>query len=474
MFYFGMIQNSYPGMILFALFLLSGIIPSAIGIYMFINFLRAPRRSPKPTFTATPTTRFAVVIPARNESGIISHTVHSLKALQYPSEKRDILVIADNCSDNTAVLAKAAGAQVFVRNDISKISKAHALKWLFEQDDFKNRRYDAVCILDADAVLAPDFLNAMDAELAKGYEIVQGRCGSTNPYDTAVSGFMAVLSSFQNRFWYLPQANRNKSTLYIGPGVCITMSRIEKTGWNITTLVEDAEFSIQSVLKGGFVRYCDHARYEVEQVTTCGQLWKQQRRWRSGQLACLRIYLKPILKSVFKDHNKNAVSLLILVLIPVLCLSAVFQLVASPVIFGEFFGYENISWVFVLASFIANTIVMSAGFSFILWLDGVFTFRLWKGILAAVFAPYFYGIVDIASIFRPKKEWNPILHGQSKWFKDKADSKQFGTTNHKVLFERRERNNRFRISESRLGRMKDTNESRPVKKQLFESVGRKK
>jgi cellulose synthase/poly-beta-1,6-N-acetylglucosamine synthase-like glycosyltransferase len=469
-----MIQNSYLGMILFAIFLLSGIIPSALGIYMFINFLRAPRRLTKASFTEAPKTRFAIVIPARNESGIISHTVRSLKALQYPPDLRDILVIADNCSDNTAALASTSGARVFVRNDISKISKAHALKWLFEQDEFKNKKYDAICILDADAILAPDFLNAMDAEITKGYEIVQGRCGSTNPYDTAVSGFMAVLSSFQNRFWYLPQANRNKSTLYIGTGACITMSRIEKTGWNITTLVEDAEFSIQSVLKGGFVRYCDHARYEVEQVATLRQLWKQQRRWRSGQLACLRTYLVPILKSLLKDHHKNAASLLILVLIPVLCLSAVFQLVASPVIFGEFFGYENISWVFVLASFIANTIVMSAGFSFILWLDGVFTFKLWKGILAAVFAPYFYGIVDIASIIRPKKEWNPILHGQSKWFKDKTGSKQFGTTNHKILFERRERKNRFKIPESRLARNKKTNEAKPRKKQLFESAGRKK
>jgi hypothetical protein len=107
-------------------------------------------------------------------------------------------------------------------------------------------------------------------------------------------------------------------------------------------------------------------------------------------------------------------------------------------------------------------------------LDGVFTFKLWKGILAAVFAPYFYGIVDIASIIRPKKEWNPILHGQSKWFKDKTGSKQFGTTNHKILFERRERKNRFKIPESRLARNKKTNEAKPRKKQLFESAGRKK
>jgi len=190
-------------------------------------------------------------------------------------------------------------------------------------------------------------------------------------------------------------------------------------------LVEDAEFSIQTVLKGGFVRYCDHAHYYVEQVTTWGQLWKQQRRWRSGQIDCLKKYIKPLFSRVFRDKNKNAISLLILILIPVLCVSFVFQTIATPILFGEFFGYDKFQPILIALGFLLNSVIMFMVFSFILWLDGIFSFKLWKGIIAVTFSPYFYGLVDLVSIFRPIKEWDPILHGQSKWFLNKDKIFQF-------------------------------------------------
>ncbi len=474
MHYFGMIQTSPLGIILLVGILLSFVIPTAIGIYLVINFLSAPERYRKPVYKDSPETRFAVLVPARNESAVIRHTIGKLGALDYPEDRMDVIVIADNCTDNTAALAAEAGAKVYVRSDLTKMSKAHALKWLLDHEDFQNERYDAICIVDADAVLAPDFLRVMDHEIRSGYEIIQGRCGSTNPYDSTTSGFMTVLASLQNRLWYLPQATRNRSVVYIGTGVCITMDRIAKTGWNITTLVEDAEFSIQSVLKGGFVRYSDHARYYVEQVTTLRQLWKQQRRWRTGQIDCLKKYLKPILRNVFKEKNKNAIALLILILIPITCISTLFQLVVTPILIGEFLGYENLQPLYIAGGFLLNTAMMFIGYTLVLWLDGIFSIRLWKGILMAIFAPYFYGIVDIASIFRPKKEWNPILHGQSRWFQDKKGRRQLGTAS-------RSRIENWKKMRSKISRKQEAVrrkvKPRPVKvgkKQQIEWVSRKK
>ncbi len=430
-----MIETSTLGITLLIIYIITFIIPLGIGIYFIINFIAAPKRYKKMIYTEIPRTFFAVVIPARNEDGIIEHTIRHLKLTQYPEDRYEILVIADNCTDDTAIFAENAGAQVYIRKDLNKRSKAHALKWLFDQAEFKNRNYDAICILDADAVLAPDFLHAMDMEICNGYDIIQGRCGSTNPYDSATASFMTTLASLQNRLWYLPQANRNRSGFYIGTGACITLDRIQKTGWNISTLVEDAEFSIQSVLKGGFVRYCDHARYYVEQVTTWKQLWKQQRRWRTGQIDCLKKYVKPLLLSVFKDRNKNTISLLILVLIPILCISSIFQTIATPVLFGEFVGYDKFQPIMILIGFVLNAAAMFAVYSFILWLDDTFSIKLWKGILAAIYSPLFYGLIDIASVFRPMKEWNPILHGQSKWFSNKENKRSLGTAKHNLLFE---------------------------------------
>lgn len=431
-----MIETSNFGLALLSIYLLSFIIPLGIGLYLIINFLSAPKRYKKINYVNPPKTFFAVVIPARNEDGVIEHTIRSLRTIQYPTELYDIIVIADNCTDHTEQYARNSGVHVFVRQDLNRRSKAHALKWLFDQECFIEKKYDAICILDADAVLAPDFLNAMDIEIGNGYDIIQGRCGSSNPYDSMTSGFMTALAAIENRLWYLPQANRNRSGFYIGTGVCITLERIQKTGWHISTLVEDAEFSIQTVLKGGFVRYCDHARYYVEQVTTWKQLWKQQRRWRTGQIDCLKIYLKPLFLSVFKDRNKDAISLLILVLIPVLCILSIFQTIATPILFGEFFGYDNFQPLMVAIGLGINYIVMFLFYSFILWMDDTFSIKLWKGIIAVIFSPYFYGFVDIASLIRPKKEWSPILHGQSKWFLNKKDRRQLGIAKHKMILEK--------------------------------------
>lgn len=426
----GMIETTTLGVAILVIYLLSLVIPAGIGLYLVINFLSAPKRYKKVIYDNIPKTFFAVVIPARNEDSIIEHTIENLKLISYPKELYEIIVIADNCTDHTAIYALRAGARVFSRKDLNKRSKAHALKWLFDQDDFISKNYDAICILDADAVLAADFLNAMDVEICSGYDIVQGRCGSSNPYDSATSGFMTVLASVENRLWYLPQANRNRSGFYIGTGACITLDRIKKTGWNISTLVEDAEFSIQTVLKGGFVRYCDHAHYYVEQVTTWKQLWKQQRRWRSGQIECFKKYFKPLFSSVFRDGNKNAISLLILVLIPVFCISFIFQTITTPILFGEFFGYDKFQPVMIAIGFMINGVSMFLIYSFFLWMDDVFSIKLWKGIIAVIFSPLFYGLVDIASVFHPMKEWNPILHGQSKWFLNKEHRIQLGIKKH--------------------------------------------
>lgn len=416
MYYLEIIRASTFGIVLLIIYILSLIIPVGTGVYLFMNFIFSPKRHRKQSYNAAPKTFFAIVIPAKDEESIIMNAIGNLKNLKYPADLFDVLVIADNCTDNTANLAVSAGADVYIRNDTDRQSKAHALKWLFDNERFIDKKYDAICILDADTILASDFLNVMDYEISCGYEVIQGRCGAANPYDSISASFMTVLTTVENRLWYLPQSNRNRSGFFNGTGACITMQRINKTGWNISTLVEDAEFSIQTVLKGGFVRYCDNARYFIELATTYEQLWKQQRRWRTGQIDCLKKYIRPLMTAVFKEKNKDAISLLILVLIPVNCISFVFQTLMTPILFGEFFGYANFKPLLIIGGFAANLIIMFLIYSFILWLDDLFSIRLWKGILAVIFSPYFYGIVDIATLINPNKEWNIVRHGQHKKF----------------------------------------------------------
>ena len=77
--------------------------------------------------------KFMAVIPAHNEEAVIKNLVESLTAQNYPKELYDIYVIADNCTDATAEIAKEAGAIVYKRFDEEHKTKGHALNWFLKQ-----------------------------------------------------------------------------------------------------------------------------------------------------------------------------------------------------------------------------------------------------------------------------------------------------------------------------------------------------
>ncbi|MHB1453685.1 MAG: glycosyltransferase family 2 protein [Saccharofermentanales bacterium] len=414
---FKMFHAGIPGIALAAIYALSFVLPLAMGVYLLKNFMTAPRRRPKDDRYSEATTSFAILVPARNEESVIAGTVGMLGGLNYPKDMFDIIVLADNCTDMTAQSAADAGAQVFERTDPAARSKAHAMKWFFDGGHLKAGGYDAICIVDADTILDEDFLREADRELAAGYPIVHGRCASINPYDSLTSSFMSVLLSFQNRIWHLPQANLRRSGFFAGTGVCITVKCLEETGWDIHTLVEDAEFGIQAVLAGGFVRYCDHAKFYVEQVTNYKDLWKQQRRWRTGHINCLRRYGGSLISSVFTKKNKNAIAPLILVMIPPFCIISVIQSLMFPVAAVLLLGPGILDASVLAIGFLIQFALNFAAQSVILALDGKFSIRHWKGISAMFIAPLFYGIVDIICLIRPIRQWDLMDHGAADYSK---------------------------------------------------------
>lgn len=411
----GIFNAGIPGIIMIVLYALSFVLPVLIGLYLLLNFLRAPGRKLPSDVFSDPVTRFIILIPARNEESVIGHTVGMIKDLDYPKDMTEIVIIADNCTDKTAEKAKEAGAKVFERSDNVCRSKAYALDWFFKSGFLDEGKWDAICIVDADTVLHPDFLRRIDIEMADGYSIVHGRSGSINPHESFTASFMTVLLSFQNRFWHLPQANIRRSGFFAGTGVCITVKCLREVGWNIHTLVEDAEFGIQAVLKGYSVRYCDHAEFYVEQVNRPLSLWKQQRRWRTGHIACLGRYGPALIKEVFFRNNKNAIAPLILVMIPPFCIAALFQMILAPAMVLAFFGPGAIDPVMYAAAFTGQFMINFILQSFVLFMDQRFSIKHWKGICGMFLAPVFYGILDIICIVKPIKEWHPMNHGETDY-----------------------------------------------------------
>ena len=113
--------------------------------------------------------KFALIISAHNEEAVIGNMVESLKEMDYDDDSYDIFVIADNCTDKTALRAKEAGAIVYERTDKEKRGKGFALEWFFEKLYAMDKKYDYISIFDADNLVDPGFLKAMNNKANQGF-----------------------------------------------------------------------------------------------------------------------------------------------------------------------------------------------------------------------------------------------------------------------------------------------------------------
>ena len=106
--------------------------------------------------------KYGICIAARNEDKVIKNLLESINNQDYPKELLDIYVIADNCTDNTAKIAREAGAIVYERFDETKKTKGYAMQWFLNQKVKENADYDAFCVFDADNIVTSSFFENMN------------------------------------------------------------------------------------------------------------------------------------------------------------------------------------------------------------------------------------------------------------------------------------------------------------------------
>ena len=133
--------------------------------YVFVVLTRRP-----PERVARKNHRFAVVVSARNESAVIADLIHSIKVQNYPQELIDVFVVADNCTDNTADVAREAGATVFPRFNTEQVGKGYALDYGFSviRSQYADRGYEAYFVFDADNVLDVNYFREMNKTFDNG------------------------------------------------------------------------------------------------------------------------------------------------------------------------------------------------------------------------------------------------------------------------------------------------------------------
>ncbi len=354
--------------------------------------------------------KFMAIIPAHNEEMVIKNLVDSLTEQDYPKDLYDIYVIADNCTDRTAEIAKDAGAIVLKRFDEQNKTKGHALNWFIKQKIEENADYDALCVFDADNIVDKNFLKNMNKKLCQGEEVVQGYRDIKNPTDSWISSGYAIFYWMMNKFYHLARYNLGLSPLLNGTGFMVKFDVLKPNGWQTVTLTEDIEFSLINIAQGRKLGWAVDAIVYDEQPTTFKASWSQRSRWTVGHLQCMKEYTGKLINGV-KEHKTlmNFDGALYLFGIPMMLLTfALLGVNGLLYLANEMTALDlfmNVSR-YLIATFIMPVITGVA----IMALEKKPIKPMIKGILCY---PFFMGswiIINIKCLIKPNTKWEKIQH----------------------------------------------------------------
>jgi 1,2-diacylglycerol 3-beta-glucosyltransferase len=333
--------------------------------------------------------RFDVIVPAHNEVQGIAGTIANLRQIDWPRDRYRILVIADNCTDETAPVAAAAGAIVLERHDPNRRGKGYALQLAFQRSR-EEQWADAVAIVDADAEVSPNLLEAFASRLEHGANAVQAHYGVLNASAAWRTRLLAVAMAAYHIVRSRARERQQLSSGICGNGWCITHALLQKVGYNAFSLTEDMEFGIDLGLAGHRVYYAGEAHASQAMITDGRAARKQRQRWEHGRFQLIRSRTLPLLRAALKQRSAVCFDLALdLIVLPLTYVALnVAALLLLSVLFA-FFDGTYLGWVW-LSSICALSLIVyvfrgwqlsETGARGLLDLAGAPAFVVWKVLL---------------------------------------------------------------------------------------------
>lgn len=366
---------------------------------MSIFFLLPRKKYP----VVPPKTKFALLIAARNEENVIAHIIESLQKQDYPKDLYDIIVIPNNCTDDTEGAALRAGAKIM--HPTGPVStKGEVLHQILE---VLQGTYDAYCVFDADNIIDSKFLAAMNDAIAAGANVAKSRQKALNPYDNWVAGAYDLYFQSINLLYSRAREPFCLSAKLVGTGFMVTDVLMQKMGgWNTRTLTEDIELAVQCALINERVYYVPDAINYDEEPLSFAVSMRQRRRWSAGVQDVANKYTgklvakRPTWLRWDLAIHINMIYAQLLALIPV-----AYSLIFMP--FVNILVTLGVS----LASFIAGGWAMAILLAVTAKRE---LKREWKTILMyPVYLGSWYPL-HIWAVFSKPKTWKPIAHGTNK------------------------------------------------------------
>lgn len=388
--------------------------------YVLVGLLKTPK-----TYEETKKYKYGVLISARNESAVIAQLIQSIKQQNYPKKLITVFVVADNCTDHTAEIARQAGAVVYERFNKEQVGKGYALDWLLKNiaKDYGEDAFDGYFVFDADNILDENYVAEMNKVFGSGYRVITSYRNSKNYGDNWISAGYALWFLREAKYINNARMMLGTSCAVSGTGFLVSREVFEKNdGWKHHLLTEDIEFSTDCIVQGERIGYCNSAIIYDEQPTTFKASWNQRLRWSKGFYQVFFNYGGKLCKNIFKKHSFAAYDMFMTIAPGVLLTLATFAIGIAGVIYA----LVNPVYMNVMVHSLTETVVFALGASYVTmftlglittvteW-DQIHT-RNWKKIAYLfTFPVYIMTYIPISLVALVKKiQWVPIQHNVVK------------------------------------------------------------
>ncbi len=278
-----------------------GLIILVPSIFFIVEVFAGIKRA-KPKTWDTVAASCAILMPAHDEEQVLAGTLSSVKLALAPSDR--IVVIADNCSDKTAEIARAAGCEVIERTDPDHRGKGYALA--FGVAHLRNQPPDIAIIIDADCTVDPQAIARLKqictetGSPAQANYLLYAPAGS--PPQRRISEFAIYL---KNHIRTQGLCRLGGSIPVTGSGFALPFPLLEKLELATGEIVEDMKMGLELALSGAKVQYVPEACITSPLPKSDDTAERQRQRWEHGHMGMITHWVPRLTFSAFRRRSRT-------------------------------------------------------------------------------------------------------------------------------------------------------------------------
>jgi len=257
-----------------------------------------------------PKMRFLVLVPAHNEEAVIGDIIDNLSHMEYPREMYDFYILADNCTDDTAGVARRMGANVLEFHKDSPdapTGKPIALQKALNALAGYEEKYDLVMFFDADNLVDPNMfleVNSQYLDADGKADIIQCYLGAKNRKGV-VALFYYMSYTITNRFFQFAKSRMGLNSVIGGTGFAVSAQYLaSRGGWTAMSLTEDFELQVEATCEGRRILWNNNVRVYDEKPTRFRASFRQRTRWAQGHWFVAFKNTGRLIKALFKGKIK--------------------------------------------------------------------------------------------------------------------------------------------------------------------------